>query len=77
MTKRDGFLKRYRRLHKAIKPYGLQMEQGRRTGHIAILDKDGRRVATMAGTPRVLANAEIYAWQSLKRDGHIPKDAQL
>lgn len=64
--------KKYRRLSKAIKPYGMVIKPCR-SGHLGIF-MDGRRVYTFAGTPAVIHYAEHNTFHDLKKKGLIPQD---
>lgn len=76
MAKKDGIKKMYRRLQKAIKPYGLEIRHGERH-HAGIYNEAGERVYSLPSSPRVLHHAENYAMQSLRTNGHVPPEATL
>ena len=63
--------KRFRRLAKAIKPYGLEIKKTK--GHNQIL-KDGKRVYTFAGSPAVVHFAEHNTFHDLKKMGLVPEE---
>lgn len=63
--------KRFRRLGKALKRYGLEIRSGK--NHQGIY-KGERRIYTFASTPTNLHFAEHNTFHDLKKMGHIPKE---
>jgi hypothetical protein len=72
----DGRQKRFRRLQKAIKPYGLRI-LAKKGGHLGIFDTDDKRVAVMSESPTSVPHAEYHTFKFLQKNGHVPKEAKL
>lgn len=77
MSKNDGIQKKYRRLQKAIKPYGYRIMCYGRSGHAGIYDQQGNRIISMSGTPSVKEQAESHTFKTLQKLGLIPENARL
>lgn len=68
--------KRFRKLAKAIKPYGYYIAPIA-SGHNGIFDGSGRRVYTMSSSPKVPQYAMLNTLKDLKKLGYVPKEVTL
>ena len=68
--------KRFRKLAKAIKPYGYYLAP-LPSGHNGIYDGSGRRVYTMSNSPKVVQFAMANTLKDLKKMGYVPQECKL
>jgi hypothetical protein len=68
--------KRFRKLAKALKPYGYYLAP-LPSGHNGIFDGSGRRIYTMSNSPKVVQFAMANTLKDLKKMGYVPKEVKL
>lgn len=68
--------KRFRKLAKAIKPYGYYLAP-LPSGHNGIFDGSGKRIYTMSNSPKVVQFAMSNTLKDLKKMGYVPKECSL
>lgn len=68
--------KRFRKLARAIKPYGFYISP-LASGHNGIFDSSGRRIYTMSSSPKVVQYAMANTLKDLKKMGYVPQEVKL